>query len=820
MNFLNSFSNLGKNFVARVTSLLRFIQLGIDIDGEAAEDNSGFSVSMNAAGDRVAIGAIGNDGTSGTDRGHVRIYQWNGTAWTQMGADIDGEAANDLSGYSVSMNMVGDRVAIGASSNDGTSGTDRGHARIYQWNGTAWTQMGADIDGEAAADNSGWSVSMNALGDRVAIGAVNNDGTSGIDRGHVRVYSWNGTAWTKLGADIDGEAAGDQSGFSVSMNMVGDRVAIGARYNDGNNTDSGHVRVYSWNGTAWTQLGSDIDGIFYENSGYSISMNAVGDRIAIAAPFNDTPNALAGIDTGLVRIYQWNGTAWTQMGADIYGESKYDNSGWSVSMNAVGDRVAIGAIQDLGGGYRPGHVRIYSWNGTAWTQLGLDIDGEVASYDNSGWSVSMNRTGDRVAIGARHNDGNGTDSGHVRVYSIEDLRPKSWVQLGADIDGEAADDESGISVSMNAAGDRMAIGAFNNDGTSGSTTDQRGHVRIYSWNGTAWVQMGADIDGEAAGDGCGWSVSMNMVGDRVAIGARWNAAARGHVRIYQWNGTTWTQLGTDIDGEAIINYSGYSVSMNAVGDRVAIGANENDGTTGLSSDNRGHVRIYQWNGTTWTQLGVDIDGEAAGDQSGFSVSMNAVGDRVAIGARYNDGTATNAGHVRMYQWNGTAWTQLGADIDGEWANDEFGYSVSMNMVGDRVAIGARLNDGTSGSNRGHVRIYSWNGTAWTQMGADIDGEAASDESGGSVSMNLVGDRVAIGALSNGATGHVRIYSWNGTAWTKLGADIDGEAAGDGSGGSVSMNAVGDRVVIGARLNDGTSGADRGHVRVYNLNLIS
>ena len=62
-------------------------------------------------------------------------------------------------------------------------------------------------------------------------------------------------------------------------------------------------------------------------------------------------------------------------------------------------------------------MRIYSWNGTAWTQLGADINGEAFS-DAFGWSVSLNATGDRVAIGARYNDGNGTNSGHVRIYSI------------------------------------------------------------------------------------------------------------------------------------------------------------------------------------------------------------------------------------------------------------------------------------------------------------------------------------------------------------------------------------------------------------------
>ena len=34
----------------------------------------------------------------------------------------------------------------------------------------------------------------------------------------------------------------------------------------------------------------------------------------------------------------------------------------------------------------------------------------------------------------------------------------------------------------------------------------------------------------------------------------------------------------------------------------------------------GHVRIYAWNGSLWIQQGQDIDGEAAFDNSGFSVS--------------------------------------------------------------------------------------------------------------------------------------------------------------------------------------------------------
>jgi WD40 repeat protein len=95
--------------------------------------------------------------------------------------------------------------------------------------GGAWTQLGADIDGEAAGDNSGWSVALSSDGTRLAVGAYGNDGT-GTDAGHVRVFDWdeNQSTWTQVGADIDGEAAGDQSGQSVDLSSDGTRLAVGA----------------------------------------------------------------------------------------------------------------------------------------------------------------------------------------------------------------------------------------------------------------------------------------------------------------------------------------------------------------------------------------------------------------------------------------------------------------------------------------------------------------------------------------------------------------------------------------------------------------
>jgi hypothetical protein len=353
----------------------------------------------------------------------------------------------------------------------------------------------------------------------------------------------------------------------------------------------------------------------------------------------------------------------------------------------------------------------------------------------------------------------------------------------------------------------IAIGNPWNDGNGNNA----GQVRIYEWNGSAWTQKGSDIDGEAAWDELGSSVSMPDA-NTVAIGAPSYGgigSAAGYVRVYEWSGSAWTQKGSDIDGEATWDESGSSVSMPDA-NTVAIGAHQNNG----NGPKAGHVRIYKWNGSAWTQKGSDIDGEAAGDRSGYSVSMPDA-NTVAIGAPSYGGSGSTAGYVRIYKWSGSAWTQKGSDIDGEFENDRSGYSVSM-PDGNTVAIGAVGNYG-NGLNAGHVRIYVWSGSAWIQKGSDIDGEVENDRSGYSVSMPDA-NTVAIGAPQNdengSSAGHVRIYGWSGSTWTQKGSDIDGEAAGDNSGRSVSMPDA-NTVAIGGPLNDG-NGFDAGHVRVYKL----
>lgn len=392
-----------------------------------------------------------------------------------------------------------------------------------------------------------------------------------------------------------------------------------------------------------------------------------------------------------------------------------------------------------------------------------------------------------------------------------------WTQIGNNINGENSLDYSGYSVSLSSNGSIIAIGSPEND----ENGDNSGNVRVYENIGGNWVQMGTDIDGENIDDEFGYSVSLNFNGTIVAIGAYNNSESEywaGHVRIYEYIAGDWVQIGEDIDGEYYNDHSGNSISLSSDGSIIAIGALYNDGD-GIGNST-GHVRIYKFNGNAWYQLGNDINGEAQSDMSGYSVDLSTDGSIVAIGAVHNDGNeyTSNCGHTRVYRYNGISWVQIGGDIDGEDNMDYFGSSVALNSDGRIVAIGALNNIGNSSSatGAGHVRIFEFDGINWIQMGSDIDGESALNHFGKTVSLSSDGYIVSIGAYNGGisASGQVKVFQYINENWSQIGNSINGEFNLDHSG-IATLNSDGSILAIGGVGND-DNGTDAGHVRVFNF----
>ena len=147
---------------------------------------------------------------------------------------------------------------------------------------------------------------------------------------------------------------------------------------------------------------------------------------------------------------------------------------------------------------------------------------------------------------------------------------------------------------------------------------------------------------------------------------------------------------------------------------------------------------------SWKPIGKTIIGEREGDKSGFSSRISGNGQRLVIGARYNDGNDKDSGHARVFEDVNGTWKQVGKDLDGERAGDLSGMNVGINADGNRIIIGAPKNDG-NGTYSGHARVYEDVDGTWVQVGKDLDGEGAGDQSGFSVEISADGNRIIIGA---------------------------------------------------------------------------
>jgi hypothetical protein len=361
-----------------------------------------------------------------------------------------------------------------------------GYVKVYYTdnNGGNRVQLGQTIYGNATGDYFGWSVDITADGMTIIGGST---WFLGNVPGYASVFTLEvdddvGTStWNQIGQDIIGEANGDEFGNFVSISEDGKTIAVGARYNDGNNkVDSGHIRIYHLkedDGTRWEQINQDINGdTACDGSGWSVSLSADGTMVAIGSPYID------GSESGQVRVYQIDsqGSSWEQLWQDMYGDNMYDSFGESVNLSPDGNTIAIGSpgyyTNDV-----PGYVRVFTLeigddvDTSSWKQIGRDIFGE-ANRDRFGRSVSLSDDGTTLAVGAQYNNGsNGVDSGHVRVYQTDANSKSGWMQLGNDIDGEAADDMSGSSVFLSADGNTVAISSpWNND-----NGDMSGHVRVF-----------------------------------------------------------------------------------------------------------------------------------------------------------------------------------------------------------------------------------------------------------------------------------------------------------------------------------------------------
>ena len=371
-------------------------QVGNDIDGLGTGDNFGHSVSLSSDGTIVAASGFG--GTS--EDGLLRVFKNIDGTWTLYGADINGENFGGMGGYSVSLSANGNTLAVGRWQNV---------VRVFGYDSETnlWTQKGLDITNTTGISAFGNSIDLSSDGNTIVIGI------SGIEipplptEGITQIFQYETGTWNQVGDNINGLIFLEHSGISVSMSSDGTIIAV-------SNNDS--VRTYQNVSGVWTIIGNEI--LLVGNSALKndISLSSNGETLVIGEPyFTDSL-----MQQGRVRVFKYVSGMWNQVGNDILGEVAHYRTGWSVSVSSSGQVLAIGEIGSTSGSTDTGRTRIFENQGDSWVQIGNEIFGE-ASEDYSGRSISLSSDASTLVIGASLNDGNGVDSGHARVYDLSTL---------------------------------------------------------------------------------------------------------------------------------------------------------------------------------------------------------------------------------------------------------------------------------------------------------------------------------------------------------------------------------------------------------------
>ena len=980
----------------------------VNVAALEAGDGFGAAVSLNATGDRLAVGAYADDGSGNSvaDSGAVYLFSFTDTSFTggallgtigkgySTGKSFNATAlgVGDAFGSSVSLNALGNRLAVGAPGDDGSGNSvaDSGAVYLFSFTDTSFTggallgtigksySTGKNVNNTALenSDAFGSSVSLNASGNRLAVGAPGDDGAGNLATnasGAVYLYNFTDTSFTggslqgtigvgySGGKNINPAAleAGDCFGNAVSLNAAGDRLAVGACFDDGLGNVanwSGAVYLFTFTDTSFSggsfvgMIGKGYTGTgninmpdlavggygFGNYFGSSVSLNAAGDRLAVGAQRDGGAYDLFG-DSGAVYLFAFQDTSLSRgallgaMGVGFYGEKNVNVSnlkvnhgfGGSVSLNAIGDRLAVGAPFDGGSGnlaLNSGAVYLFNFKDASFTggslegTIGKGYTGgkniNVAALDAGdyfGMSVSLNAAGSRLAVGASGDSGTGnvaTGSGAAYLFSFSDTSftggsLQGTIGLGyaggknVSLNALEASDAFGRSVSLNATGDRLAVGAAGDSGPSNLSASS-GAAYLFSFTdgsfagGALQCTIGKgytggnniDLSDLQPGDNFGSSVSLNATGNRLAIGAvgndgyNRNYGNSGAVYLFGFTdssfagGTLYRTIGrgyninnTNLEAN---DHFGASVSLNAAGDRLAVGAPWDDGNFNYVS-NSGAVHLFRFTDASFTggqawglinnaygpRLGLEI-----GDNFGSSVSLNAAGDRLAVGA-YGDAGAGNvaslSGAVYLLGFTDTSFGgrmlfgrmgkgyTAGKDVNvaslGQY--EFFGQSLSFNALGDRLAVGAPGDSGFGdvANASGAVYLFGFSGSSFSggsllaTIGKGYAGGnnynlatlEAGDAFGISVALNAAGDRLAVGAygddgFANNASysGAVCLFKFTNTSFSggsligTIGYGYSGGndvnltqlEAGDMFGCSVSLNASGKLLVVGAEQDAG------------------
>ena len=384
----------------------------------------------------------------------------------------------------------------------------------------------------------------------------------------------------------------------------------------------------------------------------------------------------------------------------------------------------------------------------------------VDAGDEFGAAMAMD--GETLVIGAPKEDGDTdmsdnslTDSGAAYVYVRENGQ---WV-FQAYLKASDRDFEAGFGGSVAISGDTIVVGSPQRGIPSGGFfPDPAGAAYVFVRSNGIWTQQ-QKLTGNNTGDSDNFGTSVAIDGNTIVIGARFEAgtnntsADSGAAYVFSRTGTTWTQDAyLKASNAGALDEFGTAVAVS--GNRIAVGAPfEDDG-----GQEAGAVYIFENRSPGWIQQQIlRVSDAAAGDFFGTSLALS--GSRLVIGARGEDDMGNGSGAAYVFTRSEIAWqqeTRLKAASPS--ATAEFGTSVALS--GERVVCGAPGEDSVANNQGGawtfHRSTFGW-GTGTRILATN---EGAGDGFGGAVAIS--GLKISAGA--KGEDGNGDTFSNSGAAY--------------------------------------------------------
>jgi hypothetical protein len=379
-----------------ITSFYPTVQQGSKLvgDGGIGPSRQGESVSLSADGNTLAVGGSQDNEPNPGGIGATWVFTRVGGVWTQQGPKLvgTGNSGQSEQGQSVSLSADGNTLAVGGSADNGGIGA----TWIFTRSGGAWTQQGSKLvgGGNNGPSNQGYSVSLSADGNTLAVGGPNDN----LNLGATWIFTRAGGVWIQQGLKLvgGGNIGLSQQGFSVSLSADGNTLVVGG---PGDNGGIGAIWVFTRAGGAWTQQGLKLVGGGNNGSsrqGESVSLSADGNTLAVGGLSDNSFR-------GATWIFTRAGGVWAQQGPKLVGtggSSVLMFQGNSVSLSADGNTLAVGGNVDNIITLFIGATWVFTRAEGTWTQQGSKLVGTGNNGSSrQGQSVSLSADGNTLAVG-------------------------------------------------------------------------------------------------------------------------------------------------------------------------------------------------------------------------------------------------------------------------------------------------------------------------------------------------------------------------------------------------------------------------------------